>query len=56
MNIGIISDTYDGLLSLKTAIRIFNEIKVKYVVQAGDYVFLGVVKEFKNRSKSRLCT
>ena len=47
MNIGIISDTHDDLLSLKSAIRIFNESKVKYVIHAGDYVFPGVVKEFK---------
>ena len=48
MNIGIISDTHDDLPSLKSAIRKFNERKVKYVVHAGDYVFPGVVKEFKN--------
>ena len=48
MNIGIISDTHDDLLSLKSAIRIFNERKVKYVIHAGDYVFPGVVKEFKH--------
>jgi uncharacterized protein len=48
MNIGIISDTHDDLFSLKSAIRIFNERKVKYVIHAGDYVFPGVVKEFKH--------
>jgi putative phosphoesterase len=48
MNIGLISDTHDDLLSLKSAIRIFNERKVKYVIHAGDYVFPGVVKEFKH--------
>lgn len=36
MNIGIISDTHDDLLSLKSAIRIFTERKVKYVIHAGD--------------------
>jgi len=48
MKIGIISDTHDDLLSLKSAIKIFNETKVKYVIHAGDYVFPGVVKEFKH--------
>jgi uncharacterized protein len=48
MNFGIISDTHDDLLSLKSAIKIFNERKVNHVINAGDYVFPGVVKEFKH--------
>ena len=48
MNIGIISDTHDDLPNLKKAVRTFNERKASYVVHAGDYVFPGVVKEFKN--------
>ncbi|HEY9399446.1 MAG TPA: metallophosphoesterase [Nitrososphaeraceae archaeon] len=48
MNIGIISDTHDDLLTLDEAIKTFNERKVSYVIHAGDYVFPGVVKEFKN--------
>ena len=48
MNIGIISDTHDDLLCVKSAIKIFNENKVSYVIHAGDYVFPGVVKEFKH--------
>src|SRR6266540_4354309 len=48
MNIGIISDTHDDLSNLKNAVRTFNERKVSYVIHAGDYVFPGVVKEFKN--------
>jgi len=48
MNIGIISDTHDDLSILKNAIKIFNERKVEYVIHAGDYVFPGVVKEFRN--------
>lgn len=48
MNLGIISDTHDDLLSLKSAIKIFNERKVSHVIHAGDYVFPGVVKEFKH--------
>src|SRR5437867_6794007 len=48
MNIGIISDTHDDLSNLKNEVRTFNERKVSYVIHAGDYVFPGVVKEFKN--------
>jgi putative phosphoesterase len=48
MNIGIISDTHDDLSTLKNAIKIFNERKVEYVIHAGDYVFPGVVKEFRD--------
>lgn len=48
MHIGIISDTHDDLLSVRSAIKIFNERKVKCVLHAGDYVFPGVVKEFKH--------
>ena len=48
MNLGIISDTHDDLPSLKNAIKKFNENRVSYVIHAGDYVFPGVVKEFKD--------
>jgi len=48
MNIGIISDTHDDLSSLKNAIKSFNERRADYVIHAWDYVFLGVVKQFKN--------
>lgn len=48
MNLAIISDTHDDLLSLKSAIKIFNERKVSHVIHAGDYVISGVVKEFKH--------
>lgn len=48
MNLGIISDTHDDLLSLKSAIKIFNERKVSQVIHAGDYFFPGIVKEFKH--------
>ncbi len=48
MNLGIISDTHDDLLSLKSAIKIFNERKVSHVIHAGDNLFPGVVKEFKH--------
>jgi uncharacterized protein len=48
MNIGIISDTHDDLSSLRNAIESFNERRVECVIHAGDYVFPGVVKQFKN--------
>ena len=48
MNLGIISDTHDDLLSLKSAIKTFNKRKVSQVIHAGDYVFPGIVKEFKH--------
>ena len=48
MDIGIISDTHDDMVNLKNAIKIFNERKVSYVIHAGDYIFPGVVKEFKH--------
>jgi uncharacterized protein len=48
MDIGIISDTHDDVSNLKIALSVFNERKVRYVIHAGDYVFPGVVKEFKN--------
>jgi putative phosphoesterase len=48
MKFGIISDTHDDLLCLKSAIEIFNDSKVSYVIHAGDYVFPGVVKEFRH--------
>ncbi len=48
VNIGIISDTHDDIVNLKSAIKIFNERKVSYVIHAGDYIFPGVVKEFRN--------
>jgi len=48
MKIGIISDTHDDVSNLKIAVSVFNERKVRYVFHAGDYVFPGIVKEFKN--------
>lgn len=49
MKIGIISDTHDYLLSLKSIIKIFRERKVKYVIHDGHYVFPGMIKEFNHR-------
>jgi putative phosphoesterase len=48
MNIGIISDTHDDLSTLRNVIDSFNERRVDCVIHAGDYVFPGVVKQFKD--------
>jgi uncharacterized protein len=47
MKIGIISDTHDDVENVQRAIEIFNAEKVGYVIHAGDYVFPGVVQEFR---------
>jgi putative phosphoesterase len=47
MKIGIISDTHDDIENVQTAIKIFNDEKVDYVIHAGDFVFPGVIKEFE---------
>lgn len=47
MKIGIISDTHDDVENVRKAIDIFNREDVQYVIHAGDYVFPGIVKEFK---------
>src|SRR4028119_1452225 len=48
MIVGIISDTHDDIENVQEAIQIFNKNKVDYVIHAGDYVFPGIVREFKN--------
>ena len=48
MKIGIISDTHDDIENVQEAIQIFNKNKVDYVIHAGDYIFPGMIKEFKN--------
>jgi putative phosphoesterase len=48
MKVGIISDTHDDIENVQEAIQIFNKNKVDYVIHAGDYVFPGIVKEFRN--------
>lgn len=48
MKIGIISDTHDDVENVRRAIDIFNKEEVQYVIHAGDYVFPGIVMEFKN--------
>ena len=47
MKIGIISDTHDDIANVRRAIKIFNTENVEYVIHAGDYIFPGVVLEFK---------
>jgi uncharacterized protein len=47
LRIGIISDTHDDMENVQRAIEIFNTEKVEYVIHAGDYIFPGIVIEFK---------
>ena len=47
MKIGIISDTNDDIENVRKAIAIFNDEHVQYVIHAGDYVYPGIVFEFK---------
>jgi uncharacterized protein len=47
LRIGIISDTHDDIENVQRAIEIFNTEKVEYVIHAGDYIFPGIVIEFK---------
>lgn len=52
MIIGIIADTHDDILNVKQAIKIFNEYEVNYVIHAGDYIYPGIILEFKNLNKN----
>ena len=52
MIIGVISDSHDDIINVKQAIKIFNEYKVDYVIHAGDYIYPGIVLEFKNLNKN----
>lgn len=55
MKIGIISDTHDDLQNVRKAIEIFKKENVSLVIHAGDYVFPGVVQEFKElQNKAQL--
>jgi putative phosphoesterase len=47
MKLGIISDTHDDIDNVRKAIDIFNQENVQYVIHAGDYVFPGIIIEFK---------
>ncbi|MGD1837298.1 MAG: metallophosphoesterase [Nitrososphaeraceae archaeon] len=50
--IGILSDTHDDLNNVREAIKLFNDVRVKYVIHAGDYVFPGLILEFRNLKPS----
>ena len=52
MIIGIISDSHDDIINVKEAIKIFNQYKVDYVIHAGDYIYPGIVLEFKNLNRN----
>ena len=47
MKIGIISDTHDDIDNVQNAIEIFREEKVEWIIHAGDFIFPGVIDEFK---------
>lgn len=47
MKIGIISDTHDDIENVQRAIELLNTERVEYVIHAGDYIFPGIVIEFK---------
>lgn len=52
MRIGVISDSHDDIINVRQAIKIFNRYDVDYVIHAGDYIFPGIVLEFKNLNKN----
>src|SRR5215213_7004454 len=47
MKIGIISDTHDDIDNVQNAIEIFREERVECIIHAGDFIFPGVIDEFK---------
>ena len=47
MKIGILSDTHDDIDNVKEAIYRFKEQKVELIIHAGDFVFPGIIDEFK---------
>lgn len=47
MKIGVITDSHDDLHNVRRAVQIFNQQDVETVIHAGDYVFPGIVAEFK---------
>ena len=48
MKVGIISDTHDDLDRLRKAIDIFKQERVVYIIHAGDYIFPGIIEEFRD--------
>ncbi len=56
MKIGIISDTHDDIDNVQNAIEIFREEKVDWIIHAGDFIFPGVIDEFKKlKNELPLC-
>lgn len=47
MKVGIISDTHDDLDRLRKAIDIFKKEQVAYIIHGGDYIFPGIIEEFR---------
>jgi uncharacterized protein len=47
VKIDIISDTHDDIENVPRAIDIFNKEDVRFVIHSGDYVFPGIVTEFR---------
>jgi putative phosphoesterase len=47
MKIGIISDSHDHMENIKSAVQIFKEKKVDYVLHLGDYINPASVKLFQ---------
>ncbi len=47
MKIGILTDTHDDIDNVGKAIYRFKERKVKFIIHAGDFVFPGIIDEFK---------
>jgi putative phosphoesterase len=47
MKIGILSDTHDDIDNIKEAIHRFKEQKVEFIIHAGDFVFPGIIDEFR---------
>ena len=57
MRIGIISDTHDDIENVQRAIDLFGREDVKLIIHAGDFVFPGVIDEFKNlKNKLQILT
>ena len=52
MRIGVISDSHDDIINVRQAIKIFNRYDVDYVIHAVNYIFPGIVLEFKNLNKN----
>ena len=47
MKIGILSDTHDDIDNVKEAIHRFREQDVELIIHTGDFVFPGIIDEFR---------